>query len=87
MRIDHPERKHEERRKRAAAAASKLERKLASHERAKGAKPTNGEGSVGDPIDSHSLTHPSLNPFGGRQETEFRTVLPQIRDFLPLTEA
>ena len=81
MRIDHPERKHEERRKRAAAAApSKLERKLASHERAKGAKP-NGERRVGAPIDSHSLTHPSPNPFCGRQETEFRTAVPQVKTF------
>ena len=37
---------------------------------------------MGDPIDSHSLTHhPSLNPFGGRQETEFRTAVPQVKTF------
>lgn len=72
--IDHPERKHEEReRARAAASSSHVEvgEKIGfarTNEGANGAKGTH-------PL---ALTHPSLNPFGRRQETELRSLGPHF---------
>ena len=73
--IDHPERKHEER-ERAASASFHVEvgEKIGfarTNERDEGSPSTR----------THSLTHPSLNPFGRRQETEFRTSLPERKMF------